>query len=152
MESLWYHINEIEPLLGYSCGLTVRFSSFFYLLVFKHSPSVLMASSHYPRTRPTNFCVMPLVCPQSIYPTRHRTLEPSPHNPPCGTCVFHSSYTLNEDYPYISHLHLFLSLTLRHCRLSAPHPNLKFLGTRCAVLESWSIIHGNCSPEDELFY
>jgi hypothetical protein len=119
MESLWYHINEIEPLPGYSCGLTVRFSSFFYLLAFKYSPSVLMVSSHYPRTRPTNFCVMPLVCAQSIYPTRHGTLEPSLHNPPCGTCVFHSSYTLNEDCPYISHLHLFLSLTLVTAALSS---------------------------------
>jgi hypothetical protein len=117
---------------------------------FKCSTSVLKASNHYPKTRPISFCVMPLVCAHSIYPTWNTRVIP------VDTCVsprrlLSCCYTLSDDGPYIRHLHLFFSPTLRHCRLS-PHPNLKSLGTRCAVLESLSILHGTYSPEDELSY
>ncbi|KAG1781629.1 hypothetical protein EV702DRAFT_1275777 [Suillus placidus] len=56
---------------------------------------------------------------------------------PTETCMFPRLMSLlwEIEAPESRYLHLFLSRTLRDCRLSAPHPALTTIGTHCAFLD-----------------
>ncbi|KAG1744544.1 uncharacterized protein EDB91DRAFT_189270 [Suillus paluster] len=70
---------------------------------------------------------------------------------PTETCLFPRLTSLTWEVPRSDtiNFHLFLSPTLRHCSISALHPSMQSIGTRCAALEHLAIKASHRSTADE---
>ncbi|KAG1750769.1 hypothetical protein EDB19DRAFT_1904167 [Suillus lakei] len=143
MDLLWANIDELKPLLG--CVTRLHQMIYSNGARFFRSEGVEPLSEHEAR--------------QFLrHASRVRSIHISSDEHfslltvlPTETCMFPRLISLSWQIEAADnrYLHLFLSRTLRECRIAAVHPALRSIGTRCASLEGLVIGDPDESTADE---